>query len=253
MKLIRTHQLSPAHLPAVTALIRTCTETDRTAFTYPAGEIRCHYLLFADSGQLAALYMILNPAEPEEAECIAFTRPDQRRKGYFRQLLEACTDDFPDMDIVFPVNHAVPSALKVMDALEADCISTNYQMELYLPDAAGHQSAGTTPFPASGTKPGPVLKEESESVLTLTGGTTVLGSCQLQYYESSACLHHVGIRPEYRRQGYAAGMLKLLFPLLEDKGIKRLFLHVSADNSAAVSLYEKTGFRITETLSYYLF
>mgnify|MGYP005804173691 FL=1 len=32
-----------------------------------------------------------------------------------------------------------------------------------------------------------------------------------------------------------------------------VLLQVSGDNAVALRLYEKTGFRITETLSYYLY
>lgn len=251
MKIVRTHQLSPARLAAVTELIECCARADRTAFTYPAGETGCHYLLFTATQQLAGLYIVLNPAGPEEAECLAFTRPDWRQKGCFRRLLDACVNDFPDTDLIFPVNHSVPAALKVMAALEADCINTSYQMELSPDDAV--RVLPDTEESASASIPGLVLTAESESVLTLIRGTVVLGSCQLQYYHSSACLHHVEILPEYRRQGYAAGMLKLLIPILKSREVTRLFLHVQADNQAAVSLYQKTGFRITETLSYYLF
>jgi ribosomal protein S18 acetylase RimI-like enzyme len=48
-------------------------------------------------------------------------------------------------------------------------------------------------------------------------------------------------------------MLEKLFALLAAAGIKKVILQVSGDNAAALALYKKTGFRITETLSYYLY
>ena len=45
----------------------------------------------------------------------------------------------------------------------------------------------------------------------------------------------------------------ILVSSLEREGIRRICLQVSGSNEPALHLYRKTGFRITETLSYYLY
>jgi len=42
-------------------------------------------------------------------------------------------------------------------------------------------------------------------------------------------------------------------PSREREGIRRICLQVSGANEPALHLYRKTGFRITEALSYYLY
>jgi ribosomal protein S18 acetylase RimI-like enzyme len=48
-------------------------------------------------------------------------------------------------------------------------------------------------------------------------------------------------------------MLEKLFALLAAAGIKKVILQVSGGNDSALALYKKAGFRITETLLYYLY
>ena len=51
----------------------------------------------------------------------------------------------------------------------------------------------------------------------------------------------------YKRQ------VRELLRLAPDMGLSAITLQVSGDNTPAVNLYKKTGFHITETLSYYLY
>ncbi|WP_243134402.1 GNAT family N-acetyltransferase [Enterocloster asparagiformis] len=48
-------------------------------------------------------------------------------------------------------------------------------------------------------------------------------------------------------------MIRQLQDLTPAIGISTLTLQVSGDNLPALRLYKKTGFHITETLSYYLY
>ena len=48
-------------------------------------------------------------------------------------------------------------------------------------------------------------------------------------------------------------LMSRLIYCLQKTQIRRLLLHVSGSNVPAVALYKKTGFGITETLSYYMY
>lgn len=108
------------------------------------------------------------------------------------------------------------------------------------------------------------------------------GSCRLIFCGDSVCFCGFEIVEPLRGRGLGEKALRLTLSLLESPGVPdsaqknenahfglgghfcglrppclpqagRIFLHVSGDNRAAVSLYKKTGFRISETLSYYLY
>ena len=60
------------------------------------------------------------------------------------------------------------------------------------------------------------------------------------------------IRAPFRGKGYGkAFFLQVLKSLQENTST--VTLQVSGNNTVALNLYKKTGFRITETLSYYLY
>lgn len=71
--------------------------------------------------------------------------------------------------------------------------------------------------------------------------------------EHGVCLHHVEIFPEFRGRGMGKQMICLLLERLAECHVRTVILQVSSDNLSALRLYEKTGFQITETLSYYLY
>lgn len=53
----------------------------------------------------------------------------------------------------------------------------------------------------------------------------------------------IGVAPGARRTGIAAAMLEIMAHELKKSGIKKIFLEVAADNTAARTLYEKNGFK----------
>jgi ribosomal-protein-alanine N-acetyltransferase len=52
------------------------------------------------------------------------------------------------------------------------------------------------------------------------------------------------VSPAARRKGAGRRLLDAALAAAKKKGIRRVFLEVAADNQAALTLYEKTGFRL---------
>lgn len=81
-----------------------------------------------------------------------------------------------------------------------------------------------------------------------------IGSClTTRVALDCVCLHQVEILPDWRVKGYGKILMELLLARLCEAGVRRVILQVSGDNAPALALYKKTGFRVTETLSYYLY
>ncbi|MFR5411581.1 MAG: GNAT family N-acetyltransferase [Enterocloster bolteae] len=78
-------------------------------------------------------------------------------------------------------------------------------------------------------------------------------TCRLSLNSTAAYLYSLETAPALRRRGLASCFLMQLIRCLEREGIRRICLQVSGSNEPALHLYRKTGFRITETLSYYLY
>ena len=76
--------------------------------------------------------MILPPdgsSDEEPVECIAFTRPSLRRRGYFAALLEKACDISGEHDILFPVDPESADTAATMKAIHADRVDQEYQMK----------------------------------------------------------------------------------------------------------------------------
>lgn len=228
------------------------------------------------------------PCGEDTAECIAFTHPDARRQGVFSALLERALEQFGDRDILFPVSNCCPDACAVIDALGAEPDSEEFGMELDLEKwaAPAAKTAAQEPCAADALSvpetfirgirlvqvpgsedgltqwrlyqtPAPYKALSAYDKATTPCGPSqdiLLGSCQTSALEGgSVCLHHVEVPDGLRRKGYGTLLLKLLSDSLQQNGVRRILLHVSGDNPAAIALYRKQGFRITETLSFYLY
>ena len=53
----------------------------------------------------------------------------------------------------------------------------------------------------------------------------------------------INVAPNYRRKGIATKMLKEIEQILREKGINECHLEVREDNSAALKLYQNSGYR----------
>ncbi|MCC8029446.1 MAG: ribosomal protein S18-alanine N-acetyltransferase [Lachnospiraceae bacterium] len=68
------------------------------------------------------------------------------------------------------------------------------------------------------------------------------------YAAADECeITNVAVAEEYRCRGIATGLLAVLLEQARGHGVSRFFLEVRVSNQAAVSLYEKFGFRVLKT------
>lgn len=273
MKIIDTPVLTKTQIHEIAQLTDVCCLHDQILLTYPcdeagntddagdAGDIggTCrHYLLYEEDGTLAAILAML-PLDCQTAECSAFTHPAYRRQGYFTHLLEAAMERYEDYDILFGVPESCRAAKEVLSALGAELEAREHQMELILSESvfSGDSDTGSHPIPAAHTGLAlthSVEKTSSTATWTLMEGKTPVGCCLITPVSvTCVCLHQLEISEPLRHKGYGHSFLSLLFPRLAAAGTHKIILQVSGSNPAAMALYQKTGFRITETLSFYCY
>lgn len=250
MELIKTSLLTKLQKENLLKLVFSCCSHDSLNLSYPTEEEGCHYLLFHKNGHLASALAFL-PCGENVGECTAFTNPEERQNGYFSFLLEQALDDFCDFDFLFPVSGHCSDTEKTLQALEAELESTEYQMEGFTEPFSGFSALGYSLIPDFQNS----SDEETTFVWNLLSSENILlGTClTTQTGRNSVCLHHVEIFPEYRQKGYGTILMSLLCSALSKQSISKVILQVSGSNQAALALYKKTGFCITQTLSFYLY
>lgn len=71
----------------------------------------------------------------------------------------------------------------------------------------------------------------------------VLGYIGISCVIDEGYIANVAVFPNERKKGVATALIKRVFSLAKDKGLSFVSLEVRASNTAAVSLYEKMGFK----------
>lgn len=282
----QTKNLTHSQKSSLLSLAALCCQKDHISLSYPVlpKDNACHYLLTDSHGKLLSALAGL-PFDSSAMECIAFTHPDHRKRGYFSRLLSLAMKDGEDQDILFPVSGSCPDTMAVLDSLNADLEYQEYKMEYVFPECeslcgsspASNRSALSSPAPGTSLVPPSNILSKNASwslLLTdcsaspqkiakpdcppaparLTGFRRSAGSCLTSpVSQDTLCIHHVEILPHLRGKGLGLQLMNQLIYCLQKTHIRRLLLHVSGSNAPAVALYKKTGFGITETLSYYMY
>ena len=268
---IHTTTLSRKEQEDIRRIASLCRRADGLSLSCP--EDGDEYWLL-EEGKIPAAFMAVYKTEETIWECYAFTHPDFRRKGYFSALLEQVlryseTQGEPELCLV--TDNRCPAAAAALQKLQAELWYEEYMMELDLAAAAAAFEDKISSAPASlpNTELDINVGTASDGVLVCArrpakngkpGGVSgpdtlsdICVSCRLSLNGTDAYMYSLETVPSLRRQGLAGCFLRQLIHMLGDKGIRRLRLRVSGSNELALNLYRKTGFRITETLSYYLY
>lgn len=255
--IIETMYPTNSQLRALQALSSACLKADRQSPGYPLGEkdLR-HIFCVLEDGTLASALVII-PCEDSLSECIAWTLPEYRRHGFFSELLNSALERLEEQDILFsvPGNRPCPDTLAALNALGAEFYSREFAMEWTVDSLDILQNESDTDNQCGAYGEFTLCpSKETLSLWELYRKGILCGTARTEHLPgSAACLHHVEIIPELRRQGCGTALLLLLLPQLKRQGVRRVILHVSGVNKAALSLYKKTGFAVTQTLSYYLY
>ena len=207
------------------------------------------FFAYDASGKCLTSAIAVYQNTPDEWECVAFTRPEYRRQGHFSNLLaslcEAAENDSSNPQLFFLVDPSCPDALAVMRALEAQLVTSEHAME--------REISQTEHFPESLSLSLKTSEGDCEVFDAYNASSRCVGSCSLWLSKTSVCLFDVEILEELRGQGFGKAMMFSVLSLLQKRNIAQVQLQVSGDNVAAFALYQKTGFTVKQTLSYYLY
>lgn len=240
------------------------------------------YVLYQDA-QLVSVLLLFVPTLMQ-AEVSAYTHPDFRRRGYFKQLLTAAVEELRRFNISNLLFLCEPSSLpgkSAIASLYAHYAFTEYFLKL---DLRG-QTAGADPYPEAAANPPLELWEaEREDLPAIAGlsqeifhkdysislvfankafasanriqylawlGNEPVGSLTITLEAASAYISGFGVREKFRRRGYGSAVLSMLISDLRTKGIEEVGLEVDSTNTNAFNLYKKCGFKMASATEYY--
>lgn len=268
MKLIKKTLLSDNIKKEVLSIVKLCQNFDNIHLSIPVEEGDFFYLLYDNQNLLSVLSLFF--PEKSVCECSCFTRPDSRRHGYFSRLFEAALCDLNnleketdlDIELYFLADTKCLDTAAVLQKLDAEYEYSEYMMEYQFESALQPPCESIHLAFYRGAEKNPVLPENLESEMASDHILCLISDDSHgqtgQFYlslmgEKTAYFFGFLITEEFRGQGMGYQSLINALHILKQASIQKTVLQVSGDNEAACSLYKKTGFQTTETLSYYYY
>ena len=260
-KYISCRRLTQNQLHDIDSLTTACREAEGLSLSFPAeadeeSPYPPYHLLYV--GNLLVSAFSLLPMDENTWEAMAMTLPPFRRRGYMSLLFDHAYDDLcasigsasengaSDPDIAFYTDLKSADALKTLEALECEYWYSELMMSLDFPWKLGSTNAQAD------------LSFQSAPSSELTTfravlNDVVIGSCCILDFSQWYYLYGLEIYPEYRGKGFGKAFLQHLLGELDQKTHRKVKLQVHSQNSTALSLYEKTGFKENDRIDYYLY
>ncbi len=207
-------------------------------------------LLYEKDASLAAMSFLFYPEEGP-CECCVFVDPARRRRGHFAFLLDKTLDLAEayekkagrPIDFCFLADERTPSAMAALKSIGAEYWYSEHKMERLLTPRDKIIPSGSLVIEKD-------CADDSLYCAFLEG--MLVGTCAVLTMDKELYLYAFQIREDFRGKGYGKEFLLGMLRLLSDMGT-RVVIQVSGQNYIARNLYKKTGFRTTESLSYYLY
>lgn len=262
MDIITTSSLNSSQKEEIQFLMDACRKKDPITLSFPFEEAGL-YTLMGNRGHICSAAAFIKEEETVW-ECAAFTHPDFRNRGFFSALLEKGLDILPpETELLFYSDGKSQDTLQTLSAMEAEPIGEEYMMELSLDRKRFPILSGTDARegelcerelhdaePCEEALHGAKLQTPEPQTLLFSSS---FGSVKISVFESHYYLYDFEIQKPFRKMGHGKRLLLAVLGALSAQRELPITLQVSGHNRAAISLYEKTGFRITETLSCFLY
>lgn len=250
MNITHTTVLTEAQKSELQELVDACKKKEPLSLSAPSEDGLDYLLAYESDGTLLG-FLYLFFTEEQTCECSAFVHPEYRRKGIFDQLFNQAldmTDNYEKthhspVDFCFLVDEKTSSAMAVMNLLETEYWYSEYKMVRKCRESDMTYKS----------KLSIISKQDATNNMfvydALLDGQKI-GNCMVLPLEKEDYLFHFEIDEPYQGKGYGKDFLLGMLSSLYQEGYQ-ISLQVSGQNFIARNLYKKTGFQISETLSYY--
>lgn len=253
--------------------IQGCLSLDNSLNVHP--EMNYLFLLYESETLISVLTIFMIASE--EAEIYACTLPEYRQRGCFSRLLEEARRElgqYGSPRLLFVMNSESEPGKKAMNRLGCKHEFTEYNM-CYRPE-----QPELTPSErqiklkrAEQNDVETIVKlcvdifsdpyDDAKSLITNTLnssdriqylallGERPVGMGSVSVENSEACIHGLGISPEYQGKGYGRELLLSIISEIKKKGDYKITLEVNSGNDRAFRLYRNNGFVIEQAINYY--
>lgn len=234
------------------------------------------FLLYKEDTLVSVLALFV-PSKTE-AEVSAYTLPDRRRKGYFKELLDAARTEmvkFGVPDLLFVCESNSEDGKKAIEAMPVDYDFSEYllrycgsledakddllaKVKLYeakekdLEDLVwlSREIFNNNPNDARRLIANAIESKSRIQYIAKLGDIPIgMGNAAMEADETS--IFGFGVTPPFQGKGYGGTILRLILLDLKNRGRGKITLEVDSTNDKAYRLYQKCGFQMETAFDYF--
>lgn len=239
-------------------------------------DIKSIFLAYQKEKLVGFLFMFI-PTQ-QEAEIYAYTLPEYRQRGIFRNLLEKAQAELINHnihDILIVCENGFLHGKEITKRVNAEYEFTEYVLKYIQNDNSilkdkSYRTKLCTPtlkdleelismsqliyeenYEDSKSMILNTLESESRNQYTIMFDNKFIGIGGANAEDNEISIFGLGILPEYQGRGFGRELLHQIVSDLLKKNYKNITLEVNSNNKRAFNLYKSSGFEIKTAIDYY--
>ena len=242
MNIIKTRDLSEDMINQINSIVEAQDKEHHLPLYFDFNDERCvYYLCYKDKNLMSVLALF--EIDNNIYEIIAFTDTANRKKGYFKALLNYIyTDLKTGTELSFICERNFSPAIECAKRLSFDYECTETMMKLDLSTYSDNEM------------PDIDIYEEDNDIFYIYYKDEEIGSFSFYTFNfdvGDIYFHSFNIYEEFRNKGLGKLSMKAILLFLKDIGKTKIHLQLLLENTPAYKIYKDLGFSISSEISYY--
>lgn len=242
MNIIKTRDLSEDMINQINSIVEAQDKEHHLPLYFDFSDERCvYYLCYKDKNLMSVLALF--EIDNNIYEIIAFTDTANRKKGYFKALLNYLyTDLKTGTELSFICERNFSPAIECAKRLSFDYECTETMMELDLSTYSDNEI------------PDIDIYEEDNDIFYIYYKDEEIGSFSFYTFSFDVCdiyFHSFNIYEDFQNKGLGKLSMRAILLFLQNTGKTKIHLQLLLENTPAYKIYKDLGFSISSEISYY--
>ena len=242
MNIIKTRDLSEDIINQINSIVEAQDKEHHLPLYFDFSDERCvYYLCYKDKNLMSVLALF--EIDNNIYEIIAFTDTANRKKGYFKAVLDYLYNDLKTgTELSFICERNFSPAIECAKRLSFDYECTETMMELDLSTYSDNEI------------PDIDIYEEDNDIFYIYYKDEEIGSFSFYTFSFDVCdiyFHSFNIYEDFQNKGLGKLSMRAILLFLQNTGKTKIHLQLLLENTPAYKIYKDLGFSISSEISYY--
>ena len=242
MNIIKTRDLSEDMINQINSIVEAQDKEHHLPLYFDFSDERCvYYLCYKDKNLMSVLALF--EIDNNIYEIIAFTDTANRKKGYFKAVLDYLYNDLKaGTELSFICERNFSPAIECAKRLSFDYECTETMMELDLSTYSDNEI------------PDIDIYDEDNDIFYIYYKDEEIGSFSFYTFSFDVCdiyFHSFNIYEDFQNKGLGKLSMRAILLFLQNTGKTKIHLQLLLENTPAYKIYKDLGFSISSEISYY--